>query len=318
MDVLSEIFSSIRIDGSVLAEIQCGGDWGIDMEPGEGIPFYYVIEGQCWLLSGTSPTVLSKGDLVVAMHWPPHALASSPNARLQTVREFVTSNQSQFWTGGTLDRPNILNAGNGEKNVTILSGVFSLKGRGAATLIDQLPSLMHLGVQDQNLAPQLKMALEFIHYESQATRPGYVAVASRLMDLLFIQLLRSAITQPKVPIGLLAGLADPYICRALAAIHASPSTPWTVAILAREACLSRTTFAERFRQIVGMTPIQYVSRWRMTIAEDMLARSDLNIEGIRSQLGYGSSFVFARAFRAHSGLSPREYRRSIHAQDLTQ
>lgn len=318
MDVLSEIFSSIRIDGSVLAEIRCGGEWGIDMESGDGIPFHYIIEGQCWLLDAAGqPTHLSEGDLVVATHWPTHALASSPDSPLVTARELITASGLQFWTGGTLDQPNIIHAGNEDVEVRILSGIFSLKGRRTAILIDQLPPLIHFGVQDENLTPHLGMALEFIQYESQASRPGYIAVASRLMDLLFIQVMRSAITQRTVPIGLLAGLADPNISRALAAVHASPASNWTVATMAREAGLSRTTFAERFRQVIGVTPVQYVIRWRMTIAEDLLAGTDISIEQIRTRVGYESSFAFARAFRAHNGYSPREYRRSVQAAKST-
>ena len=308
IDVLSDLLSSIRIDGSVLSEIRCGGDWGIDMETGDGIPFHYVTEGECWLIGDEEPRKLSAGDIAVAMHWPRHALGSAPDSPLLTARELVARNEMKFWTGGTLDRPNILDAGAERKDVTILSGIFSLKGRGAKLLIDRLPPMMHLTVEEQHLAPQLKMALDFIHYESQAIRPGYIAVASRLMDLLFIHVLRSAISQPDVSIGLLAGLVDPNISRALGAIHANPSNRWTVASLSREAGMSRTTFAERFRQVIGTTPIQYLSRWRMTIAEDLLARSNQTVEQIRSQLGYDSSFVFARAFRAHSGSSPREYR----------
>lgn len=310
MDVLSDLLSSLRIDGSVLAEIRCGGEWGIDMQTGDGIPFHYLVEGSCWLLGGKAPVQLSQGDLVVAMQWPSHALASSVQSPLQTARDLITASGLEFWTSGTLDQPNILNAGSEEKDVTILSGIFSLKGRAAAILTDQLPPLMHLATEGQELGPQLKMALEFIHLESQGTRQGYMAVATRLMDLLFIQILRSAMSQPGVPIGLLAGLGDPSISRALAAIHATPATDWTVAALSREAFLSRTTFAERFKQVVGITPIQYVTRWRMTIAEDLLARSDMTIEQIRTRLGYGSSFVFARAFRAHTGAAPREYRLS--------
>jgi len=311
MDVLSEIFSAIRVSGSALAEIRCGGGWGIDMETDTiGIPFYHVTEGGCWLLHGPEATRLSEGDLVVAMHWPRHALASAIDSPLETARELINSNDSVFWTGGTLQRPNILSAGTGDKDVRILAGLFSLEGRGSATLIGQLPSMLRLSAGDENLSPQLSMALEFIHHESQSTRPGYIAVAGRLMDLLFIQILRSALTQPTVPIGLLAGLADPHINRALSAIHATPDAQWTVANLAKQAGLSRTIFAERFRAMVGATPIQYVTRWRMTIAEDLLSRTDLGIEIIRTRLGYASGFVFARAFRAHSGLSPRDYRLS--------
>ena len=269
------------------------------------------MEGQCWLLGGDVPTPLSAGDLVVAMHWPRHALASSPESPLQAFRDFLLSSGSELWAGGTSSRPKVLQVGHEKADVTILTGVFSLKGRGAKILIDQLPDLMHLHVNDEDLAPQLKMVWEFIHYENKAARHGYVAVASRLMDLLFIQILRSAVKHPKVRIGFLAGLADPSISRALTVIHTSPSNCWTVAMLAREACLSRTTFAERFKQMVGVTPIQYVTRWRMIIAEDLLRQTDLTIEHVRDRLGYGSGFVFARAFRAHSGLSPRDYRRSI-------
>lgn len=311
MDVLSEIFSAIRVSGSALAEIQCGGEWGIDMGSDTiGIPFYHVIEGTCWLVTSDETTRLLPGDLAVAMHWPQHALASHPANPLVTARDLVNSNNSVFWTGGTLQRPNILRAGSGGNDVRILCGLFSLEGRGSATIISQLPSLLHLSANDDSLGAQLRMALEFIHHESQVTQPGYVAVASRLMDLLFIQLLRSALNRPSVPIGLLAGLADPQINRALSAIHAAPAKRWTVGSLALQSGMSRTVFAERFKLLIGTTPIQYVTHWRMTIAEDLLSRSEERIEVIRSQLGYESGFVFARAFRAHTGQSPRQFRLS--------
>jgi AraC-like DNA-binding protein len=173
----------------------------------------------------------------------------------------------------------------------------------------QLPPLMRLGVQDGSTTPQLKMALEFIEYESEAIRPGYVAVADRLMDLLFIQILRSAMLQPTSNMGIFLGLTDANISRALEAIHTSPAENWTVARLAREAGQSRTIFAQRFREIVGVPPMKYVSQWRLTIAEDLLTQSDLSIEAIRSRLGFGTSFAFARAFSARCGMSPREFRR---------
>ena len=319
MDVLSEIISSMRINGSALSAVECAGEWGIDMETGaahgdsdlsHGIPFHYIVAGHCWLRGEGGPIELSEGDLVVAPHWPSHALASSTDGSLEKICNLIEANGLHFWTGGTLERPLTFRVGDGVPDVRILTGLFSLKGRGAAMLIDHLPGLMHLGIQDDNLAPQLKTALEFIKYEGQASRPGYVAVASRLMDLLFIQILRSAIMQPSVRIGLLAGLADDYVGRALTAIHASPSTCWTVGKLAVEACLSRTSFAERFRQLVGVTPMHYVAQWRMAIAEDMLKRSEVGIEQIRANLGFSSSFVFSRAFRSHYGMSPREFRRA--------
>jgi AraC-like DNA-binding protein len=317
MDVLSEILTPIRISGSVLAEIECGGTWGIDMGLGvdlglrDGVPFHYLTEGQCWLLDGTSPTPLSPGDLVVAPGWPFHALASSPEQRCLLITEVIAANGLPAWRGGTLDQPLLIKAGAAGGDVHILSGVFTLTGRGAGVLIEQLPALLHLRAQDEGLVPQLRTALDFIRQESLVTRPGFVAVAARLMDLLFIQILRAAITQPTVNIGFLAGLSDEHIGRALAAIHLNPAGPWTVAKLAAEARHSRTIFAERFRQVVGLTPMQYVNRWRIARAEELLARPETSIDAVRRGLGFSSSFAFARAFRAQRGVSPREFRLSL-------
>jgi AraC-like DNA-binding protein len=317
MDVLSEILSPIRISGSVLAEIDCGGTWGIDMGLGpdfglrNGIPFHYVTEGQCWLMEGSSPTLLLPGDLVVAAQWPFHALASSPEQPCSLITEVIAANGLPAWRGGTLDQPLLIKAGTAGVDVRILSGVFTLTGRGAGMLIEQLPAILHLRAQDEGLVPQLRTALDFIRQESLVLRPGFVAVAARLMDLLFIQILRAAITQPKVNIGFLAGLSDGHIGRAIAAIHANPAGPWTVGKLATEARHSRTIFAERFKRVVGLTPMQYVKQWRIARAEQLLSLPGSAIDAVRRQLGFSSGFAFARAFRAQRGVSPREYRLSL-------
>jgi AraC family transcriptional regulator, alkane utilization regulator len=317
MDVLSEILTPIRISGSVLSEIECGGMWGIGMGLGVamgfrgGIPFHYLTEGRCWLLDGNSPTLLMPGDLVVAPHWPFHALASSPSQPCTLITEVIAANGLPAWKGGTLDQPLLIKAGSAGADVRILSGVFTLTGRGAGVLIDQLPAMLHLRAQDEGLVPQLRTALDFIRQESAATRPGYLAVAARLMDLLFIQILRAAITQPTVNIGFLAGLSDEHIGRTLAAIHLNPAGPWTVAKLAAEARHSRTTFAERFKGVVGLTPMQYVNQWRISRAEHLLARPGTSIDAVRRELGFSSGFAFARAFRAQRGVSPREFRLSL-------
>jgi AraC-like DNA-binding protein len=315
MDVLSDIFQSVHVNGSALVETRCGGDWGIDMMPTSGgippqsIPFHYVTEGRCWLICDDGPVQLEEGDLVVAMHWQQHALAATADSKLMTAEELVNSNNSLFWTGGSLQRPNTLSAGDGTNTVTIFSGLLSLEGRGSADLIEQLPGLLHLRPRSDGFGMQLRMALEFVHYESQNLSPGYMAVADQMTKLLFIQILRSALSEPTVPIGLLAGLVDPHVKHALSAIHANPAARWTVANLATTSGLCRTLFADRFRTLVGTTPIQYVNRWRVTSAEDLLMQSDQSIDAIRRTLGYTSGFAFARAFQASTGMSPRDFRR---------
>lgn len=310
MDVLSEILERMRISGSLLAELRCGGDWGLDtgVREEQGVHFHYVVQGECWLISDATPMRLATGDLVAAPHWPFHGLASSPDQPLVLIRELVTARGLPRWTGGTLDRPLVIEAGENPGAVRILSGFFTFKGQAAAMLIDQLPAILHM--RAEGLEPQLETALNFMDQESVGLRPGYVAVAARMMDLLFIQILRAIITEPLVKTGFLAALSDPSLARALAAIHADPAIPWTVAALASEACLSRTVFANRFRETVGVTPLRYVNHWRLTVAEDLLRSPGISIEGVRQKLGFNSGFAFARAFRAQFGMAPREFRQS--------
>lgn len=310
MDVLSELLVTTHIGGSVLAELRCGGAWGIDMETGNGIPFHYVMEGNCWLVGGRAPVRLSAGDLVVAPHWRFHALTSAPGEPLISISDVVISKGLPLWAGGTLDQPLVMQVGSAEPDVRILSGFFSIDGRGVTMLVNQLPQIIHFEARMAGLVPQLQTALDFIRQESSEIRqPGYVAVATRLMDLLLIQILRAVMSQPDIEIGLLAGLANPNLGRSLAAIHANPARRWTVATLAAQAGLSRTRFAVQFRQVMGVTPMHYVTRWRMTLAEDLLVRPAMSVEAVRTQLGFGSGFSFARAFRAHAGKTPHEYQK---------
>ncbi|MCC6481355.1 MAG: helix-turn-helix transcriptional regulator [Sphingomonadaceae bacterium] len=131
-----------------------------------------------------------------------------------------------------------------------------------------------------------------------------------MTDLLFIQIIRSCTSIAEMQSGLFAALADKSIARALKAIHEDPSVPWTVSSLAKKAGLSRTVFAKRFHTLVGVTPIQYLTRWRLIVAEDMLLRSDLPVGEIQARLGFSSSFAFSRAFRFAFGDSPRAYRKA--------
>lgn len=318
MDVLSQVLAHVRIIGSVLAEIECRGAWAIDLLEAAGttvrerlMPFHYILEGDCWLIGETGASPLSAGDLIAAPQWPLHAIVSAPGQAAIPITEIIAANGLAAWEGGTMSRPLSIKTGEGETTARILSGVFAIRGYGAEMLMDQLPPLLQIAGQKDNLDAQFVTALSFIRQEGSVVRPGYIAVAERLTDLLFIQILRAGIAASKVRIGLLAALSNKNISRALLAIHANPAGPWSVARLAQEAFLSRTVFAERFHELVGITPMHYVNRWRMTIAQDLLSASDKSIGEIQTELGFSSSFAFSRALRAHCGMSPREYRASL-------
>jgi AraC-like DNA-binding protein len=148
--------------------------------------------------------------------------------------------------------------------------------------------------------------------EAIADRPGRSLVLDRLLGVILIEALRYRPAEVgEGGRGLLAGLADPKIGRALRIIHADTKRPWTLVALAREVGMSRSALASRFQQIVGVPPIEYLSNWRMTLAKSALASSEVPMTDIAEMAGYQSVSAFSTAFKRETGLSPTLYVRSL-------
>jgi AraC-like DNA-binding protein len=149
-----------------------------------------------------------------------------------------------------------------------------------------------------------------VEAEARGARPGGEAIMARLSELMFVEILRRHLeTLPHGRTGWLAGLRDPHVGRALAALHARPGHPWTLEAIGREAGLSRSSLAERFAALVGEPPIQYLARWRMQVAADLLATTQDGIAAIGARVGYASEAAFNRAFRKLVGVPPATWRR---------
>jgi transcriptional regulator GlxA family with amidase domain len=139
-------------------------------------------------------------------------------------------------------------------------------------------------------------------------------VVSRLVDVLFVQALRTFIMSGSCKQGGLRALADAQIGKSLQLVHEKPAEPWTVDGLARAVGLSRSAFAARFTDLVGEPPLEYVSRWRMTKAAELLRESDLSVLDVAERSGYSSEAAFNRAFKRHGGTAPARYRRQANAR----
>lgn len=318
MDILSDILAMSHVRSSVLSEIDCRGEWAIDMLDRSvvvssrihAVPFHYVLEGQGYLQDRENCTPLEAGDLIVAPSWPAHSLVANPRLQAIKITDIISSNGIEIWDGSTFSKPLQFVAGDGDSSARLLSGVLTIEGHAAGILMSQLPKLLTLKLGQDTLDGQFATALLFIRQEQKLTRPGYVALAERLTDLMFIQIIRACVEAAGLKTGLLAALANRNISIALEAVHNSPSAGWSVASLAKHSGLSRTVFAEKFRALVGVTPIQYLLKWRMIIAENMLLRTEAPIGQIQIRAGFASSFAFARAFKLEFGMSPREYRKA--------
>ena len=174
-------------------------------------------------------------------------------------------------------------------------------------LYDMIPDVLHLQTCDASEA-SLSPIIELLLQESLQQRCGQETVLNRLAEVLLVHVLRYVMKHQKLETGVLAGLADTRLARAITAIHQHPEQRWSIQTLANEAGMSRTAFNQYFRDTVGCTPGEYLLQWRMRLACRWLETRHVVISQIVDQLGYQSETAFFRAFRRQIGMSPGQYR----------
>lgn len=175
---------------------------------------------------------------------------------------------------------------------------------GAANpLARALPDCLVLGLAEMG---SLGPTLDLLFHEAGQAEPGREVILDRLCDVLLIQLIRREFEAGRLSVGLLAGLSDRQLSLALAAIHERPHEPWSLQSLAQVACMSRAAFTERFRQVMGMPPGEYLTRWRIGVGSRLL-RQGMPVKQVSSRAGYTSPSTFTRAFTTLMGASPREW-----------
>lgn len=152
----------------------------------------------------------------------------------------------------------------------------------------------------------LRSAIELLFAEAGERACGRQAVVDRVFEVVLIQLLRVLMNSHAVLNGMLAGLADPRLAKAITALHEQPDRDWTLDALAQAAGMSRTSFANAFKSTVGVTPGDYLADWRMAVAQDLL-RDGRPLKQIALDVGYGSPAALSRAFHARTGRSPRAW-----------
>lgn len=167
------------------------------------------------------------------------------------------------------------------------------------------PEVICLNLAD---VAELNTSLQLMFKEASENHCGRQAVLDRLIEVVFIQILRDLMDEHRIHFGLLAGLADPRLEKALNVIHKEPAKPWSLDELALTAGMSRARFAAKFRDIIGMTPGYYLSEWRICIAQNLINKGK-PIQLIADTVGYASASALSRAFKAHRGITPTEWAR---------
>ncbi|GGU46848.1 helix-turn-helix transcriptional regulator [Streptomyces violascens] len=195
----------------------------------------------------------------------------------------------------------------------LIGGRVELNPAGDALLLEALPPLAHIRAA-ACAAGTLRGRLDSLFDEVTRNRMGSAFAIRQHAQLLLLEVLRAYIDQAELPPGWLRALTDQRLRPALRLMHAEPGRHWGLEELAREAAMSRTTFAERFRAVAGVPPLAYLSRWRMLLARRALRDRDIPIRSLAAELGYASESAFSNAFKREVGESPLRHRHRVRGE----
>lgn len=291
-DPLAEVVTLLEPSARFSKVVSGAGRWRV-RRPEGGQPFYCVIlDGACQLsVDGHEPILLQESDFVLI----PSAYGFTTSSLHPQMADDVNS-EPVFINGelrlGAHDQP---------ADVRLLVGHCAFGSPDATLLVSLLPQIIHVRGEKR-----LSTLVQLVVDESRAQRPARDVILARLLEVLFIEALRSS-TATAGSAGLLRGLADERLAVAIRRMHEDMSRSWTVAQLAQEAALSRSAFFERFSRAVGVAPMEYLLAWRMAMATSLLLRKEGNVAEVAVRVGYGSASAFSVAFTRHVGLPPTRY-----------
>jgi AraC-like DNA-binding protein len=304
-DAVSDVLALVRMRGEFVCANECTAPWSLSFRGPAG-HFHIVERGSAWIgRDGGEPLHIETGDLVMLPLGSGHVLSNDPAVPpvpVETAVEEAARRGSVYRLGG-----------GGEEETHLVCGRFSFAGVLAPKLLKVLPPLIRLRGETGRPLDWLKLTTDYLIDEIRHPRPGSASMVSHLLDLLFIQALREWAARSAKALGWLSGLGDPQIGLALSAMHHAPSRDWTVGDLAKLAGMSRSAFAARFTDVVGVTPLKYLAIWRLDLAADHLRAGDIGIAEIAALVGYGSESSLTRAFKAQFKTTPAAFRRGEEA-----
>jgi AraC-like DNA-binding protein len=319
-DALSDLFKTVRLTGATFFDLVCGAPWVAESPPrdmilpkilpgAEHLIAYHVItQGRCFAgIIGEEPTAVEAGEVIVFTRCDPHVMSSSPGMRADPLPPAALDGASPS------QLPFYLTFGEREPVSTkLVCGYLACDARPFNPLLDNLPRVIKSGDPRREDQGWLGQFIRLATMESKEKRAGGESVLAKLSELMFIEVVRRHLAAlPPEQAGWLAGLRDPFIGKALSLMHGRPAQDWTIEELAKQVGLSRSVLAERFSDLVGMPPIQYLANWRMQIATGLLSSGNPNIATIAAEVGYGSEAAFSRAFKKIVGVPPSDWRRRV-------
>jgi AraC-like DNA-binding protein len=314
MDVLSEVLKVVKLQGAMFYNGEFSSPWSFCSPPsdtvapyvaptaGHVIIYHLLTEGRAVArLVGGERILLHAGDIVIFPHGDAHFIENGPPTKaVDMVKELARI----FSQGLKLSRQ-----GGGGEITRFVCGFMACEPRLSQVFLSGLPRMFKVSIRNDASGRWLENSIRFSVNETDASRAGGEAVLAKLSEVLFVETLRAYIEHlPAEQTGWLAGARDTEVGKTLALMHRSPAQPWTIASLAKEAGVSRSVLAERFRHYLNEPPMAYLTRWRLQLGAQMLSSTSYSVSQIASEVGYESEAAFNRAFKREFTVPPARFR----------
>jgi len=315
MDDLATVLRAARLSGGVFFRAEFSAPWCLGgcltpemcapfVGPAQHlVPYHYLVGGRIFVSVNDQPAqALDGGDVVLFPRNDFHTMASDVGLPSVSPADIVVA--------AGQENMRVIRYGGGGAMATLVCGYLGCDHLLANPIMSALPAMMVLRVEDSPQADWIRSTVQYAAHEAAAGRQGSAAVLAKLSELLFIEAVRGHVQSlPEERTGWLAGLRDPALSRVLALMHGDIGHPWSVEELSRRAGLSRSSLADRFTRLIGVSPMHYLSDWRLQAAGQMLRDSRAPLARIAEKVGYESEAAFSRAFRKKFGRAPATWRR---------
>ncbi|HEU4826524.1 MAG TPA: AraC family transcriptional regulator [Dongiaceae bacterium] len=327
MDAVSDVLRLVRLGGAVYLNAEFTTPWSVTSRTDAGlcttylprservVAFHLITEGGCWAQIADDPKSVvhaSAGELLVVPQGEPNILTSDlelvPVSAAPLLARHLEAAPGDVMT---------LSHGGGGTATRMICGFLACDDVLGNPILSALPRIFKIDMRHDPHSAWLESSLRFAADEAAQWRAGSAIVLARLSELLFVEAVRRCIDAlPEDRTGWLAGMRDRFVGRALSLLHAQPAHSWTVDELARKVGTSRSALAQRFTDLLGQPPMQYLARWRLQVAAQELATGGKPLAAIAADVGYESEAAFSRAFKREYGLPPAGWRKSRGKADL--
>jgi len=314
VDVLSEVLKVVKLQGAMFYNGEFSSPWSMCspaartvapyLAPGAGhvIIYHLLTEGRASarLLDGES-IALTAGDLVIFPHGDPHIIENGHATE--------TVDMAQELARIVAEGLKLSRVGGGGEVTRFVCGFMACDPQLSQVFLNGLPPVFKVSIRNNASGRWLEDSIRFSVNEADASRAGGEAVLAKLSEVLFVETLRAYIADlPAEQTGWLAGARDAGVGKTLALMHRNPAHPWSIASLAKEAGVSRSALAERFRRYLNEAPMTYLTRWRLQLGAQMLVSTSYSVARVASEVGYESEAAFNRAFKREFTVPPARFR----------